>query len=98
MAGNKVARMCKVGDLSPLSLSEFRQYLEARHVAESLRAIGDSLGVTHVSVMAWLAGTRVPSATVRLLARHLAGRDAGTWPLGQAEPAAAGEDLSSTAR
>ena len=65
-----------------LTVAEFRQYLEARRQAESLAAIGQSLGVSHVAVFHWLHGTRVPGRTVRLLAGALRQRDPGTWPLG----------------
>ena len=65
-----------------LTVAEFRQYLEARRQVESLAAIGQSLGVSHVAVLHWLRGTRVPGRTVRLLAGALRQRDPGTWPLG----------------
>ncbi len=66
----------------PLTIAEFRQYLAARRERESVRAIAQTLGVTHVAVLHWLKGTRVPGRTVRLLAGALRQRDPGAWPLG----------------
>ena len=67
---------------SALSVEDFCSYVTKRRERESLEAIGQSLGVSHASVLHWLKGTRVPGRTVRLLAGALSRRDPGTWPLG----------------
>lgn len=67
---------------SALSVEDFCSYVTKRRERESLEAIGQSLGVSHASVLHWLKGTRVPGRTVRLLAGALRQRDPGTWPLG----------------
>ena len=79
-----------------LSLPEFAVYLAGRRKGESLARIGLSLGVTHEAVRQWLAGTRVASPTVRLLAGALARRAPETWPLDQAGAERQLEDLSGT--
>ncbi len=57
-------------------------YVRARQArGVSLRAIGADFGVSQVAVGQWLRGAREPSKTVLILARLLAQRDAGEWPM-----------------
>lgn len=58
----------------PLTKIEFREYLVERTQAETLTAIGQSLGVTRATVQRWLAG-KTPRMPVLVLAGHLQHRD-----------------------
>jgi hypothetical protein len=51
---------------------QFLAYLQARRDAgETLKMIGASLGVSHVTVTHWLSGKRNPSSTAVVLAGEL---------------------------
>jgi hypothetical protein len=55
-----------------LSRSQFTAWLQARRDAgETLAAIGDSFGVSHVAVAHWLSGQRTPSRMALVLAGEL---------------------------
>ena len=58
----------------PLSPPAFGAWLGERVVAYGASQVGRLLGVSHSSVLRWLAGTRHPSRTVRILAALLAER------------------------
>ncbi len=64
-----------------LTYSQLVDYVRARHQRESWCAIAASLGVSRQAVNGWITGARRPSRTVLILARLLARRDAGIWPL-----------------
>lgn len=67
----------------PPTQPEFRQWIcERRAQGETYQHIGESLGVSHVAVIAWLRGTSPPSRTVLLLAAHLIRAGDSDWPLG----------------
>lgn len=52
-----------------LTPPQFAAWLQARRdTGETLAAIGDSFGVSHVAVLHWLSGRRTPSRTVLVLA------------------------------
>jgi transcriptional regulator with XRE-family HTH domain len=55
-----------------LTLPQFLSYLQARRDAgETLAAIGDRFGVSHVTVAHWLNGQRSPSRMALVLAGEL---------------------------
>lgn len=55
-----------------LTLPQFHTYLTRRRArGESLRIVGESLGVTKQAVFQWLTGVSRPSDTVLLLAEML---------------------------
>jgi transcriptional regulator with XRE-family HTH domain len=55
-----------------LTRSQFAAWLQARRDAgEPLAAIGDSFGVSHVTVNYWLSGKRNPSRMTLVLAGEL---------------------------
>ncbi|MGC2638306.1 MAG: hypothetical protein WA294_14075 [Acidobacteriaceae bacterium] len=56
-----------------MSPSQFAVWLhERRNSGETLKAIGDSLGVSHVTVIGWLSGRQNPSRMALVLAGELA--------------------------
>jgi hypothetical protein len=58
-----------------LTRSQFAAWLQARRDAgETLTAIGESFGVSHVAVAHWLSGKRNPSPMALLLAGELCRR------------------------
>ena len=55
-----------------LSRSQFAAWLQARRDAgETLATIGESFGVSHVTVAHWLSGKRNPSSMALMLAGEL---------------------------
>jgi hypothetical protein len=55
-----------------MNLTRFLAYLQARRDGgETLAAIGENFGVSHVAVTHWLSGKRKPSSTVLVLAGEL---------------------------
>ena len=51
---------------------QFAAWLQARRDSgETLKAIGESLGVSHVTVSHWFSGKRNPSSTALVLAGEL---------------------------
>ena len=65
----------------PLDRSQFVVWLQARRQRETLDAIGESMGVSQVSVTLWLQGKRQPSRMALVLAGMLVQRQSGCWPL-----------------
>jgi hypothetical protein len=55
-----------------LTPAQFLVYLQARRDAgETLTAIGQSFGVSHVTVSHWLSGKRNPSRVILVLAGEI---------------------------